>query len=221
MNKNLTSLEKPETASIKETVYQELRRRIIFCEAQPGSLIDEKQLIGEFQVSRTPIREALNSLAEEGLVTIYPRRAIAVAPITMNDIDNLFEVRSLLEPYIVRQAVGHVDCDRLVELAENMCESDDIATLAQKDSTFHNYLSSGCRNEVMVNMLESVFAQTQRMRVAMGRQCERIPFTRAEHLAIIECIRHRDADGAEQAMRKHLTAAKMTVMGLYHPVEIV
>ncbi|MEA4964658.1 MAG: GntR family transcriptional regulator [Oscillospiraceae bacterium] len=204
--------------SIKDTVYQELRRRIIFCEIMPGSIIEEKTLTEEFKISRTPIREALNSLAQEGLVVVYPRRAITASPITVRDIDNLFEVRELLEPYIVRQVIHHIDNRVLVQMVNNMKDTDDAVTLATKDNEFHDYLSSACQNHVMVNMLLSVRSQTQRMRVAMGRQAERVEETRMEHQAITDAIQNGDPDVAETAMRKHLETAKLTVMGLYHPV---
>ncbi len=201
--------------SIKDHVYEELRRRIICCEIAPGSIIDERALVEEFNVSRTPVREALSVLAQEELVIIYPRRAIMATPITIQDVDNVFEVRELLEPYIVRTFAGRLDRHELLRLAKSITKADDPITMAKKDDEFHNYLISSCTNPVLASMLRSVCAQTQRMRIAMGCQEQRADETIAEHLAIAHSILDSDGTQAEIAMRQHLNHARLTVLGYY------
>lgn len=76
--------------SLKSKAYEIIKKRIVCCEYAPGDILDEKALIDEFGVSRTPIREALNVLAEEGMVDIMPRRAILVSHISTKDVSNLY-----------------------------------------------------------------------------------------------------------------------------------
>ena len=91
--------------SLKDKAYEVIRERIITCVYQPGDVVDEKALCEELNMSRTPVREALNVLAEEEFLDIMPRRAIIVSQISMKDINNIYDLRELLEPDSTRIAV--------------------------------------------------------------------------------------------------------------------
>ena len=83
---------------LKDKAYEMIREKIVNCELAPGSVLNESELIEEIGASRTPIREALNKLEQENLVTIIPKKCIIVRGITIDDIAEVFDARAVIEP---------------------------------------------------------------------------------------------------------------------------
>ena len=89
----------PEKKSLKQQAYDEIKRKIVTCEYAPNTLLNEELLREELHVSRTPIRDALSRLEQKGLITILPKKGIMVSSLSINDINMVFEVRMMYEPY--------------------------------------------------------------------------------------------------------------------------
>ena len=87
--------------NLKTLAYNTIRNKIVTCQYAPGTFLNEEQLTTELSLSRTPVRDALGRLEQEGLLEIRPKCGILVRPLTLNDIDMTFEVRMLYEPYIL------------------------------------------------------------------------------------------------------------------------
>ena len=88
--------------SLKSQAYNNIKEKIISCEYSPGMLLNEEILCETFNVSRTPIRDALSRLEQEGLITIWPKKGIIVSSLSISEVNNLFELRLLLEPYSIQ-----------------------------------------------------------------------------------------------------------------------
>ena len=93
-------MKKTET-NLKQIAYETIKRKIIHCDYMPNDILSEMMLMEEIDASRTPIREALNMLSQEGLVRIIPKKGIMVLPLTMKEVAMTFEARMLMEPYII------------------------------------------------------------------------------------------------------------------------
>ena len=91
----------PKT-NLKTLAYNKIRQKIVTCEYAPGTLLNEEILTEALGLSRTPIRDALSRLEQEGLIEIRPKRGITVKSLTVSDINMIFEVRNLYEPYILK-----------------------------------------------------------------------------------------------------------------------
>src|SRR5438445_603484 len=102
--------------SLTARVYQDLKRDIMTCALRPGAEVYEGQLAERYGVSKTPIREALNTLRQEGYVRVLPRRGYVVAPVSVEDVQEVFHVRLLLEPSAAELAAQRVSGEQLVEL---------------------------------------------------------------------------------------------------------
>lgn len=102
--------------SKKDVAYEYLRRSIITCEIVPGSILDENEVAQNLHISRTPVREAVNKLAEEGLLEIVPRKGIIVSQMTVKDIYDLLDARLTVEPSILQRAVPALDKGSLMQL---------------------------------------------------------------------------------------------------------
>ena len=91
----------PKT-NLKTLAYNAIRKKIITCEYAPGMFLSEELLTDELGLSRTPVRDALSRLEQEGLVEIKPKRGVTVSPLSINDVNMIFEVRTIYETYILR-----------------------------------------------------------------------------------------------------------------------
>ena len=87
--------------NLKTLAYNTIRSKIVTCQYAPGTFLNEEQLTTELSLSRTPVRDALGRLEQEGLLEIRPKCGILVRPLTLNDIDMIFEVRMMYEPYVL------------------------------------------------------------------------------------------------------------------------
>src|ERR671926_456781 len=98
---------------LTERAYEQLRRDIISCSIPPGTEISEAQLCSQYDLGKAAVRVALTRLAHDGLVRAIPRRGYMVVPVTLQDIQDVFELRLMLEPAAARLAAGKVNTQRL------------------------------------------------------------------------------------------------------------
>ncbi|MDR1711648.1 MAG: GntR family transcriptional regulator [Propionibacteriaceae bacterium] len=196
--------------SLRQVAYDAIKDKIIACHFAPGDIISEGILIDEINVSRTPIREALRQLEQERFVRILPKKGVIVTDISLADINAIFEVRSLIEPHILREHLDNIDAAAIRGLRREF----DSITLADKevlyglDDAFHQAIYRACSNPYLVSALEQVYAQNQRLRVLSGSVARRLESSNAEHNRIIDAILAGDAAGAADAMVEHLRNSK-------------
>lgn len=210
-SKSLVELERPGPlpAALTDYVYSALKQQILTCMLAPGADLNEKVLCDELKVSRTPLREALNRLANERLVLLAPRRGYAVVSITVQDILELTEVRRGLESECAALAAERAtaqDIARLEELAELCYEPGDrttYVTYLRANSEFHLALVRCSRNLRLETLVMNVLDQLQRpMYLGLDFGFESADAT-AEHLDIIEAVRAHDAERAREVMRRN------------------
>ena len=198
--------------SLHDGVAARLRALVFDGELLPGAFIDEKALATGWQVSRTPLREALKVLAAEGLVELVPHRGCRVIELTDADADALFPVMALLEGRCAFEAASKADDDelrtlqRLHEDLERYAAAHDIACYYQANHSFHSYVQGLASNR----WLDRVTSDLRRfMRLMRGRQLAlpgRIDASINEHRVLIDAFMQRDAARAERAMHDHLMA---------------
>ena len=102
--------------NLKTQAYNTIRQKIVTCEYAPGTFLNEELLTTELGLSRTPVRDALSRLEQEGLIEIKPKKGIIVMPLSINTINMIFEVRQLYEPYILLNYGNALSVERLKDL---------------------------------------------------------------------------------------------------------
>lgn len=204
---------------LKAQAYEIIKQKIVHCELEPGSPISEKDLIEEIGVSRTPIREAFNKLEDENLLKIYPKRGIFVTDISPKDVLDIYTLRELIEPFAARIATPYIDVHALESYRQIWSNShydyepDEHIKL---DREFHGVIAESTGNKYLTQILFRLYDQVNRIRILSLRRIKaRREETRHEHLAIIMAFLEHDADGAERAMRAHLTRAKETALNIF------
>ncbi len=198
--------------SLHDQVAERIRAQIFDRHLVPGEFIDENALSERWQISRTPLREALKVLAAEGLVELVPRRGCRVIEITETDADELFPIMAMLEGRCAFEATQHLtDADlrelrRLHDELERTAAAQDVDGYYKANHVFHSFVQQLANNR----WLDRVTADLRKfVRMLRGRQLVlpgRIEASINEHRVLIAAMSERDAVRAERAMRDHLLA---------------
>ncbi|RDJ22940.1 GntR family transcriptional regulator [Bosea caraganae] len=195
---------------IAPQLVQVLRQAIIAVELRPGEALSEKEIAGRFGVSRQPVREAFIKLAEAGLVQVLPSRGTYVMKISMRAVANARFVREAVECAIARAATTLITPAQvarlraLIEGQRNAAALDDHAGFSVLDEDFHQLLAEIVDCDYAGRVVEGARAQTDRVRYLSLPGASPAPLLISQHVAIVDAIEARDADGAETQMRKHL-----------------
>ncbi|MES1992532.1 MAG: GntR family transcriptional regulator [Pseudomonadota bacterium] len=193
-----------------QTVYAELKERILSFALYPGTRVTETELSLDFGVSRTPIREALQRLAVEGFVTIRPKQGCFVRELDIDEIDQFYQVRTALEGLSLEQALIHMPRTALEELAQRWHPSrsseapPSVEAMAQHDESFHMALAEGSGNRVLAGLLKDVNARIHIIRRLDFTARERIAITYAEHHRMLELLLDGDLTAARALMQAHI-----------------
>ena len=197
---------------LRSLVSDELRRLVVTGELPPGSRIVEDRLAERLGVSRNPVREALQALAAEGFVEILPRRGAVVAQITAEQAEDLFDVRTALEPLAARLAARRADADgtaRLREVLERAREATDqgeLDLLAAYNTEFHSLVVELSGNDYL-GLLVSPMARRVQW-VFRTSAATRAPHSWTEHEELLRAIASGDEEYAEAVARSHVAAAR-------------
>ncbi|WP_287370368.1 GntR family transcriptional regulator [Oceanithermus sp.] len=200
---------------VREAAYERLKRRILEGVLRPGARLSEPALAQALGVSRTPVREALQRLAQEGLVELRPGRGARVRVLSPREVEEVYEVRALIEGEAAARAAGRCDEAGLHRLeaaldALETADPDDYAAQIAADERFHALLVAAGGNRVLEQVfhdLDAALALTRQF----SRDLNQTPETRAQHRAIVAAIRAGDAAAARAAAEAHVQAFKATV----------
>ena len=191
-----------------QRAYELIREKITTLELPPGAPIDEGALAKELGVGLVPIREALKLLIHDHLVDAPPR-GLFVSDINIPDLEQISEIRMLLETYCVRQAAEHALPDDLVIL-EALCQGqaqippDQPRRLFDLDHKFHQAIARAAKNKYLAEILEDFYGQSKRLWYLALPQLEFLPAAVETHIELVEAIKKNDADRAEEIMREHI-----------------
>lgn len=195
---------------LRHVAYERIKEAIRQSQVQPGQPLSETRLSRQLGISRTPVREALQVLAQEGLVQIIPGRAITVAAPSVRDVMDAIHVRSILEPEVVRLAAKHISPEQLEVLAqaqrdlEAAVENSDRAAWSRTDNIYHEVLSAACPNQLLGDLAMQFRNRVSYLSSDSQGNWERLAVCTDEHRQIVDRIAAGDPEGAAQAMRTHI-----------------
>lgn len=200
-------------------VYEQLRQRIVSGDIPPGERLTEIALAEEFGISRTPVREALRRLEQDGLVE-RAARGMRVRERSPNEILEIYEVRILLETAAARAAATRrtpLDVARLEQLHDNMVKTEpgDAQTMEAINRRFHEMLWATSHNSTLIDVLTRLNSYLLRYRGTTLTHGDRWKTALEEHAALLEAIREGDADRAAQIAEEHMTAARNVRLLMY------
>ncbi len=203
--------------SRKLTIYIELRRRIIECVYLPNSILSEEGLAEEFQVSRTPIRDAIARLEQEKLLKVLPKVGIQVSDVNFEDIVKVFELRLLLEPYALLNYANTIPQEKFIQLYKDFDQDfsplEKHKLLYEIDDRFHMTLIRATKNHFIIDMYKQLSALNQRIRIMSGTHTsERIDDSKMEHVDIVQACLCTEWNVASRALKEHLLIGRREAM---------
>ncbi len=207
------------SATLTHRVEELLRREIVRGERPSGSRLNEVAIAAAFDVSRGPVREAIQRLASDGLVVIEPHRGTFVKSLDRNDVEKLFEVRAALEAEAAALAATKITDDG-VALLRTLQEQSVSAVSQQDDHSFpdvidlHELISRLSDNPRLSALISQVNAELRLVRSRSGSLSERAQRALGEHDELIECLAAKDANRARTVMRSHLDASLANTLAL-------
>jgi DNA-binding GntR family transcriptional regulator len=204
---------KLQTANLTAGVYQKIRKGILNGTWSPGQSLTELMLSQLLQVSRTPVREALHQLELEGLIELRPNRGAVVIGINTSDIEDIYEIRTLLEERVAQRAALRADKQdietlrEIVDLTEFYVERSSYDKITEMDDRFHQYLYSLSGSRMFQKTLADLHTYVEPVRERSIREPDRATAMLAEHRAIVEAIAAHNAQEAGRLMTLHITCA--------------
>ena len=199
-----------EFLPLREVVFKKLRRAILLEELKAGERLPEIRLADKRGVSRTPIREAIRKLEQEGLVAMTPRRGAVVAPISEKNLNDVLEVRRVLDVLSAKLACARIDEARKSALKracrdfEEATESGSLQDIAQKDVALHNIIVEATGNVTLRQMLDNLAEQMYRYRVKYLKDESQYRILAGEHQALYESIVAGDVETAKRLAKEHI-----------------
>lgn len=210
---------RPGYRTLSTEFYEEIKRDIITCKLRPGEMISQKALIERYQASKTPLREALKLLTQEGLVQPLPSRGYLVAPITMEDVRELFEVRQILEMAAIERAAKLATEEQLAELEKLVGESH----ILKCDETsihwymtnleFHVSIAAISGNPRLAQMLRGVLEDLSRAFVLdldVGQRTDTEAMVET-HMEIVKALRSRDGQLAKDLSMEEINRSLKSI----------
>ena len=195
---------------LRDVVFNTLREAILKGDLKPGERLMELQLASKLGVSRTPIREAIRMLEQEGLAVTTPRKGAEVAKMTLKDMEDVLEIRDALDELAVRIACQKISDEQLrqledmKELFEKSTQTGNVKKIAEADVTFHDVIYEATGNPKLVTLLNNLREQVYRYRVEYIKDPKNYPTLIAEHEAILESLKNRDVKNEVEAMHVHV-----------------
>jgi len=205
--------------NLSARVYNQIKNLILCNEIMPGQKLHHQQLSERLGVSRTPVREALTRLVQEGYVSFLPNRGFTCKEIRMQEAEELYELREALEAFAVEKAIANLTDAALARLRAKMnsygrdVENRFTRERLMFDQEVHLAIAELAGNETLMSTLNHVFE-----RIVLKRRTDglydpaRGLAARQEHLLVLDAIERRDADKAVAVLRSHIQAGKKNVM---------
>jgi DNA-binding GntR family transcriptional regulator len=202
--------------TLVEGIQRSLREAIANGSLPAGFRLREIPLAEHFGCSTTPVREALRRLDNEGLVKVHPRRGAEVTSVTSPEVDQLYELRMLLESHSVRRAAarkpGADELRAVRKIVDEQRAADEQSHDRKLDADFHRELTALAGNSVIAELVEKTVRQIEAVQARSHAMVEgeRVRTCKA-HAAIVAAIAKGDPDRAEHVMREHLERARHVV----------
>ena len=207
----MTSAAAIAQAPVSERIYLALRQEIMRCEIAPGTTMDAAAIARRYEVSKTPVRDAMQKLAADGLVAILPRSGYRVAAITFQAVHEILDLRAAIGPHAARQAARYATAADIAELRRIVSEYAaplDVGAMQQVARRFHVAIARCSRNKRVITLSESLFDELERLlrfaidfSVKAGEHSD-------EHTALVDAIEAGDGERAAAIEAAHIKGSR-------------
>ena len=208
------SLMQSKISSLPQDLFNRLRDDILQGKIAAGEKLTEQKICKEYQVSRTPVREAFQKLELDGLIDIIPNRGAFVVGLTKQDIGDMYELRKAYETIAVKWAIERITEEEMAQLEEayDLMEfytmKGDTTKMLQMNTNFHQRIYNATRNRMLQHVLTSYQVYTKNTKINEGYIMDYLEEVLAEHKAIFMAFKNKDMDAAVKATATHIENGK-------------
>jgi DNA-binding GntR family transcriptional regulator len=200
--------------NLSDTAADALRTMIVDGRLPAGERINEVHLSQKLGVSRTPLREALARLAQEGALNNIPRLGFFVRPLTLEEFEQIYDIRPILDPEALRLA-GIPDAKRIEQLEKlnrKLAAARDAETAIALDDEWHLELLAECPNRVLVEFIQNIILRTRRYEIALMREAPNVRRASEDHAHILTALRRNDLPGACAALKHNMQSGRAPIV---------
>lgn len=202
-----------KNSTLKDKVYLSLREMLISGKIKPGTRLPEEDLAKQMNISRAPIREALNLLEREGFITIIPRKGAMVTEVTPEDMRNIWEMRLLLEPYAARISTHRIPDEEIAcvdaLLRESMEKPDDLDLYMHCDLVLHEMLYKHVGNHYLADSIAMTATHSLRVRYCIeytsSLSQQAVRDVSREHQTVLDALKRRNEEEVFLRLKEHIS----------------
>ena len=199
----------------KQTLFNALVAGILSGKFKPRERLIERDLVAQFRVSRTPIREAIRRLEEFGLVHCFPNRGAIVTEFSPNDIEDLYFLRIYLERLACKLSFSNLRTEEIRTLQKingklkQLMKNNNLSELIEKDREFHHAIYSGSRNNFLVQVIDELRVKSYIVSYYSWADQNQIKVSIAEHKEIIKALKERNREKFQNLIEQHMVSKKV------------
>ena len=208
---------KTSSSTMKDAAYGYLKKKLLDCEIPPGAAISEMQVADELEIGRTPVREAILLLQKEGLVDVFARKSTCARAISVGDVDELYQLRKIIEPTVATQFKRQIDSERLLQFDAQFLALQDTTgydsdrEFYQLDIDFHSFIVNSTDNGRLRSIFTDIMQSTYRLgiysTIRYHNNSKRETYT--EHHRIIQAVMMEDDAEIQAAFIAHINRSRM------------
>ena len=224
-------MSKTQIASLAEQAYARLRHEILTCVLSPGQVVSERELARQYEVSKTPIREALTQVCHDGLMQRLPGRGYMVTPITIKDVRDLFDLRLILEVTAAERAAQNSSPAQIATLKEmsvvsySLDDPESHVLFLKTNRNFHLALAEAAGNRRLVKTMEGLMTDMDRLFHLGLRLRDSSEEMRQEHQEVVAALESGDVEGVRDAIARQIMTSRDRILeaimqGDIQPVQV-
>ena len=199
---------------MSDAVVAAVRSMIVEGRLAEGARVNEVRLAADLGVSRTPLREALHRLSAEGALTNAAGFGYSVRPLTLEEFEQLYDIRPILDPEALRLAgIPPVkQIKRLEELNRAVSAAQEPEAVIARDDEWHRQLLAGCPNRILTGLIDDFILRTRRYELALMRESRDVARATEDHKAILRALRAGDLKAACAALKRNLQSGRTPIV---------
>ena len=216
--KGLWEIKIQERRPLREMAYERLKKRIQRGELKANARLIEQDVAAELRLSRTPVREAISKLEQEGLVDKIPQRGAVVRGITEKEIDEVFGLRMVLESYAASLATERIDeeilqqLDVLLDKQHKTLEQGNVNRYIQLNTQFHDLIYRASRSDKLYQMINNLRDYFYKYRVLILKMGGMPSISLQDHKKMVQAMRRRDAHKVEELVKEHVLRGRERIL---------
>jgi DNA-binding GntR family transcriptional regulator len=204
--------------SLREEIYDSLRRSILHGKLKPGQRLIEERFAHQAGISRTPVREAFYKLEKDDLVTRRSKGGFVVRQFTREDVEEILGIRIALESYAAFLATSHITPDKIAAMEKKLQESQkamkskDYNKVIQLHTNFHDLLYTLSKSKKLFRMISNFNDYFYRYRAALIRMGDNVEYTVKDHRNMLEAMKKKNPKRVEKLVREHLERTRQIIL---------